>query len=835
VTVFDGIPFLEDAQDWFEDFYSETVGGIHWIIDTLRDIFGDFAGTVAGAFRDIWDQFWPYLWDEYSEAVWTATTWTENIPEPWRGAMRVLAIWPAFLYVETKKLLDQLVPTIWAAIPDWLKSGIADVASWVKGAGADIYRWVEDLPDKLTSLGEDVKTHLTGVVKSGVNDVLGGVADWIGKFIEKLAEGFGKLGDVIGGVIDGIESLGSGLAHSIGSTFEHYTNFLSEQLEKVFNWLLNLGKHVVGGAKDILGSTWEAVTGAVEWLVEKIHDGIKAIVDFLKPTKIDIKGPDDAWMHVLKVIGKVMVMAVPFAVAIIAGELIHPLKSLGFGHAAALLWEASNFSVIGEDLIKTITYALMTLPLRYSLFYWSTPRIPEEEMIFPLIERGVLDKDTFIDVFKKMGYSEYWGNLYWDTHWEEPSVWDLTKMLWRGLIDEEEFKKWLKYIGYEPSLWDKFLALTQQIPPASDLIEFVVKEAFPLEQLPEAPAEFTKYMKMQGYDEKWARAYWWVHWRMPSFEQLQEAFFRGIISLDEFRKYIVWWDYAPFKRPGISKSDQEIMEELIYRMPDKLDIRFMLRWGIIDTEEAAKLFKMTGIHPDWVEKVAEANFMNLFQDERTQLRNAILSMYRDGYLTEEETRQLLLDAKFTKEETEILLKAYRMNKEKDLNDLLLDYYKQLFKKGLITKSQFIGDLVNQGWDEKLIRKMADLLEVMYQKVERPDETRDDRNRVRTQLVNMYKEGYITEDELRAELEALKYSPDEIELTIQEANLKYQYDYNNDLVKVLKTAFKKGQLTVEELRAELSKVIKVKERVDALIALWNLEMMPKPKIQAPSSS
>ncbi len=835
MTVFDGIPFLEDAQEWFEDFYSETVGGIHWVIDKLKEIFGDFKSTVAGALGGVWDEIWTAFLDTGFEVLRLTDQWTRGMSSPWRELMRVLMAGPAFLYVELKPLIDQVAPAVWGVMPDWLRSGFDSVFKWIEGAGAEIHDAVKGLPEKLSDLGTDIKTTLTGVVKSGVNDVLGGVADWIGKFIEKLAEGFHSLGDVVGGIVNGIEGLGSALTGTVSGAFHDFTGFLSDQLERVFDWLLNLGKHVAGGAKNVMEGAWDEIKSLAEWVFKKLKEGFSALTELTKPGWEQANSTPEVINHTLSIVLRVMGMAIPFAVAIIAGELIHPLKELGFGHAAALLWEASNFSVIGEDLIKTITYALMTLPLRYTLYYISTPRIPEEEMIFPLIERGVLDKDTFIDVFKKMGYSDYWGELYWATHWEEPSVWDLTKMLWRGLISEEEFKKWLKYIGYEPSLWDKFLALTQQIPPASDLIDFVVKEAFPLEQLPEAPAEFVKYMKMQGYDEKWARAYWWVHWRMPSFEQLQEAYFRGIISLDEFRKYIVWWDYAPFKRPGISKSDREIMEELIYRMPDKLDIRFMLRWGIIDTEEAAKLFKMTGIHPDWVEKVAEANFMNLFQDERTQLRNAILSMYRDGYLTEEETRQLLLEARFTQEETEILLKAYKMNKEKDLNDLLLDYYKQLFKKGLITKSQFIGDLVNQGWDEALIRKMADLLEVMYQKVERPDETKDDRNRVRTQLVNMYKEGYITEDELRAELEALQFSPDEIELTVKEANLKYQYDYNSDLVKVLKTAFKKGQLTVEELKAELAKVIKVKERIDALVALWNLERMPKPKIQSSPTS
>jgi len=54
------------------------------------------------------------------------------------------------------------------------------------------------------------------------------------------------------------------------------------------------------------------------------------------------------------------------------------------------------------------------------------------------------------------------------------------------------------------------------------------------------------------------------------------------------------------------------------------------------------------------------------------------------------------------------------------------------------------------------------------------------------------------------------------------------------VKVIKEAFRKGQLTVEEAKEELRKIIKIEDRVNALVALWNLQLMPKPKITTPQA-
>jgi len=832
MTVFDGIPFLEDAQDFFEDFYSETVGGIHYVVDVLDTVFEDFSEYASEKIGEIWYKVWEPLYKEFHEAVYLTWEWTKEIPQPWHSFLRIFLIGPALLYTTLKPLFDKTAKIVWDLIPDWLISGVSEIKEKASNIYDDLKSFIGDFPSQLTGFASDIKETLTIEFRTGVNDILGGVADWISKLLTGISEILSGAIDKMTGEFKEHWTVIFGPLGQIYDVLKNHKDDLMDIWETIADWLVNLGKTLASGAKEVMEGLWGTISELFGWVIDKIKASFGAISAALIPTKREIKSEEDVWGIVGDVLGKILVMALPFAVATIAGELVHPLKELGLGQISALLWHASAFDRIGADLIGTITYALMTLPLRYALFYWSTPRIPEEELIFPLIERGVLDKEKFIDVFKRMGYNEYWGQLYWETHWQEPQLFDLYQMLWRGLITEEEFRSWLKYIGYEPSLWDKFLELTKKIPPASDLIEFVVKEAFPLERLPEAPEEFVKYMRMQGYDEKWARAYWFVHWRMPSFEQLQEAFFRGIITLEEFQKYIVWWDYAPFARPGISKSDMEIMQELIYRMPDKLDIRFMLRWGIIDTHEAAQLFKMTGIHPDWVEKVAEANFMNLFQDERTQLRNAILSQYREGYITREEALEMLINARFTREEAQILMQAYDLNKDKDLKDLLLDYYKELLKRGEITKGKFIGDLVAQGWDRKKIEALADLLEVKYKKIDRVDETKDDRNRVRTQLVNMYKEGYITEDELREELKALGFADDEIDLTVKEATLKYTYDYYSDLVKVIKEAFRKGQLTVEEAKEELRKIIKIEDRVNALVALWNLQLMPKPKIQSP---
>ena len=76
------------------------------------------------------------------------------------------------------------------------------------------------------------------------------------------------------------------------------------------------------------------------------------------------------------------------------------------------------------------------------------------------------------------------------------------------------------------------------IPTPSDLVRFVVRECFPLEELPPAPEQFVKYMAWYGFDELWCRGYWEAHWVLPSISNLQELFWRGLLTEEEFRRYI---------------------------------------------------------------------------------------------------------------------------------------------------------------------------------------------------------------------------------------------------------------------------------------------------------
>ncbi|MFQ6077285.1 MAG: hypothetical protein ACE5Z5_14355, partial [Candidatus Bathyarchaeia archaeon] len=113
-------------------------------------------------------------------------------------------------------------------------------------------------------------------------------------------------------------------------------------------------------------------------------------------------------------------------------------------------------------------------------------------------------------------------------------------------------------------------AFTPMIPPATDLVNMVVREAFPLEELPKAPEEFRQYMEYQGFSELWSRGYWQAHWLLVDFTTAREYYWRHPEAKEWFMDYLRLLDY--------NVREREILEELAWQIPPIPDlIRFAVR------------------------------------------------------------------------------------------------------------------------------------------------------------------------------------------------------------------------------------------------------------------
>ena len=264
------------------------------------------------------------------------------------------------------------------------------------------------------------------------------------------------------------------------------------------------------------------------------------------------------------------------------------------------------------------------------------------------------------------------------------------------------------------------LGMVWRIPSPSDIVTMMIRDVIV------DPEQFEKIMNVAGYYRDVSSMYYLLHYRYPPPERLAEFYWRGITGVlwytetleekpikdflkvkydarkpvelnydaetlnDMMMRYMKWHDYAPFPWSKDYPTDKSIIVELMAELPDKVDMRWMMRWGIyehlsklnvgmdtsipniieaakkatgketvvekvtkeisLDVRMLARMLESRGMHPYFASLVAVADAHVALTDEMTFLRGGFIELFREGLLTLDATEKLmsgLFAVKFT--------------------------------------------------------------------------------------------------------------------------------------------------------------------------------------------
>jgi len=264
------------------------------------------------------------------------------------------------------------------------------------------------------------------------------------------------------------------------------------------------------------------------------------------------------------------------------------------------------------------------------------------------------------------------------------------------------------------------LANVWRIPPPSDLVTMMIRDVII------DPKQFVKVMRSIGYYDDISSLYYLLHFRYPPPERLGEFYWRGVAGIlwydqtleeepireflkikwkarkpselnfdvktlnDMMLRYMKWHDYAPFAWSTSFPTDKSIIVELTADLPDKVDYRWMMRWGVfehfsrlgvtmktsiaeiidkmrrsmgretveekvspgisLDVSMLARMLEARGIHPYFSAITAVADAHVALTDEMSLLRTGFIILFREGLTTLNATEKLmsgLFTIKFT--------------------------------------------------------------------------------------------------------------------------------------------------------------------------------------------
>ncbi|MEM1820420.1 MAG: hypothetical protein QXU64_02380 [Thermofilaceae archaeon] len=251
-----------------------------------------------------------------------------------------------------------------------------------------------------------------------------------------------------------------------------------------------------------------------------------------------------------------------------------------------------------------------------------------------------------------------------------PSVYDAATMMVRdAFADPEDFIKLAEALGIYKDVAVFYALLRYRYPAPSDLARFYWRGVTGLLWSPGLPKEAGSLQALGlGYDPAAPRA---LNLKVDVLNRMIAAYLR-------------WQDYFPLAWEKGFAADIDVYHELTADLPTKIDSRWMMKWAIfehlaalgatlttpveelagllakasgkellktrvekglsVDVTMLARLIEATGMHPYWVPLIAVAEGINAVADEKTMVRTSIITMYKEGLISLDNTEALLSGA-----------------------------------------------------------------------------------------------------------------------------------------------------------------------------------------------
>lgn len=472
----------------------------------------------------------------------------------------------------------------------------------------------------------------------------------------------------------------------------------------------------------------EAITGALRAALEFVINGVRWVVNGISSAVAGIS----SWLE--SVGNSIMVV-----VNSILSQLAQGIAGLGSAISSGLGWLAGEltkatswiwdqlqgfFSALGEVLKQIATWIVTGIKTHVI-----DPLIGMLQPVFDTLKGLIMGIFDFITQGAVAGSPIEWRGSY--TRWlgiisgvslmavsgligaklidiihpfKDTNISDLAKfaMQFSGVafLQAAFFTTYFDIACSKPVRQELNAIFTPEIPGSGDLIRFMVREVI-------VPDEFYAAMALQGFSDYWSKAYFEAHWILPPTGRTRTAFLRKQIPEEEYRKFLIWYDFKPDPRPGISLSDVDLMLKTQYDWPGKIDIRWLIEWGIITPEQGGDLLKATGLDPAWSPRVLEAYLLNQLREELGKVRRVYERRLREGFMDKPGFATALSGIHYATHVINALLKW--ADEELDLDEKLelAKEYEKLAKEKVWTVDKMADELRKIGMVEARITRKQD--------------------------------------------------------------------------------------------------------------------------------
>lgn len=133
----------------------------------------------------------------------------------------------------------------------------------------------------------------------------------------------------------------------------------------------------------------------------------------------------------------------------LAGEALSPLKHMGMGHLAAIIYDLVNYKTLTAAFMGVLAAVYIKTPLTYYYNRVARPNIPDERGLGVLRSQYVISSREYADGMAFEGYPDAWIPKIEDTVFRAMTPYMLRSLAEAGLLDDRLLDHALRQAGYD--------------------------------------------------------------------------------------------------------------------------------------------------------------------------------------------------------------------------------------------------------------------------------------------------------------------------------------------------------------------------------------------------
>lgn len=459
------------------------------------------------------------------------------------------------------------------------------------------------------------------------------------------------------------------------------------------------------------------------------------------------------------------------------------------------------------------------------------PRLLSSAEATEAYRRSLIGPDTFAQFLARDGHSR--GNIdvmrELATALADPNL--LAEAARRGLIDEGEFDRRLRLLGYDPATAGLLKKLRFYIPTAQDVVSFAnrdvyypdVVEAYGMAQ--DFPEAMIPDMERAGMDRETALKYWEAHWQLPSmnlaFEMLQRDAETGLTPADINRL---------MRSAGIEPYWRQKILAVSYSPFTRVDIRRMHKAGILSREQVVRAYRDIGYNAERAEQLTQfTEKLNgtVHDDElapfRNRMRGHAETLYEQGLIDTEELHTHLTEMGYSDGEASGYAREAEFIREARARAAIRQAVRQHYERGDILETEARSRLATLGDDDAAIqRQIAEWTPIRELTAESHHATAQ-RELTKSDVLAAYEDAIISKADALSHLHDLRYSDADAAMEIALADHRQAKADRQKAETVQHALYMARRTDNAAARKGLTEEGVAPERVEKLITEWTAEL------------